>query len=491
MFQTKSIFQEKINRNPYLFINLVFAFFPISFVIGALFINLNLLLMCCLGAYYLKSKILNTKFNFSIKIIFLFFLIIFFSTSLGFLKTLYFEGFNSINVVPSCFSTNCLSPLVKLTKSILFFRFFLLLLIIYLLSKYDILNFKYFFLSASLVAILISLDIIYQYIFGFNIIGLKSSGYSNSGFFGDEYIAGGFVQRFAFFSILFTILTFKDKNYVKFISTAIVICILFMGIIFSGDKMPLILFIFGLFLFLLFVPATRKMFLFGIVILFILFQFMISSNEQYKAYLVETYNSFRGQINTLKNITGVQKWKKTRRVEGEQSLQTKTSYYVAKHEGNHRRIFLTAIDVWKMNRIFEKIFGRGIKSFREDCWKLEGQPDVYLGEALMPNKKNRLCANHPHNYYLEILTETGIVGLFIIFAIASLFIAFIIKNLKFTKNISIENFILLSAITSLILETLPLRSSGSLFSTMNATYMILISTIVLSHKALIKINNSK
>ena len=213
MFQTKSISRGKINYNPYLFINLVFAFFPISFVVGALFINLNLLLMCCLGIYYLRSKILNTKFDFSIKIIFLFFLIIFLSTSLDFLKTIYFEGFNNINIVPSCFSTNCHSPLEKLIKSVLFFRFFLLLLIIYLLTKYDILNFKYFFLSASLVAILISLDLIYQYIFGFNIIGLKSGGYSNSGFFGDEYIAGGFIQRFAFFSILFTILVFKNNMY--------------------------------------------------------------------------------------------------------------------------------------------------------------------------------------------------------------------------------------------------------------------------------------
>ena len=228
-----------------------------------------------------------------------------------------------------------------------------------------------------------------------------------------------------------------------------------------------------------------------IVILFIVVQFIISSSEGYKTYLISTYYSFAGQVNTLRNITGIQKWKKTSRIEGEQSLQTKTSYFVAKHEGNHRRIYLAAIDLWKMNGVFEKIFGSGIKSFREDCWKLEGQPDVYLGEALMPNKKNRLCANHPHNYYLQILIETGIVGLFIIFVIASLFIAFISKNLRFIKNISIENFILFSAIISLILETFPLRSAGSLFTTMNAAYLILISAIILSHKALIKINNSK
>ena len=41
MLKAKSAVQEKIKNNPYLFINLVFAFFPISFVIGNLFINYN------------------------------------------------------------------------------------------------------------------------------------------------------------------------------------------------------------------------------------------------------------------------------------------------------------------------------------------------------------------------------------------------------------------------------------------------------------------
>jgi len=72
-----------------LLINLVFAFFPISFILGNFIINLNLILFCVLGIVHLKSKILTTKFNFSIKIIFLLFFVIFFSTSLSFVKSLY------------------------------------------------------------------------------------------------------------------------------------------------------------------------------------------------------------------------------------------------------------------------------------------------------------------------------------------------------------------------------------------------------------------
>ena len=52
---------------------------------------------------------------------------------------------------------------------------------------------------------------------------------------------------------------------------------------------------------------------------------------------------------------------------------------------------------------------------------------------------------------------------------------------------NIENFILLSAIISLILETIPLKSSGSLFTTSNATYMMLIGSMILSYKKLLKI----
>ena len=486
MFQSKTNTQEKINNNTYPFINIFFAFLPISFVFGSFFVNVHLLLFCCLGIFYLKSKILTTKFDFSIKIIFLFFLIILFSTSLGFLKSLYFDGLETINTIPSCHGTNCFSPLVRLTKAILFFRFFLFLLIVYLLNKFSILNFKYFFLTSALTAILISLDIIYQYIFGFNIAGLKNEGFYNSCFFCEELIAGGFIQRFAFFAIFFTIFIFKNKNYTKFISTIIVICILGAGILFSGSRMPLILFILGFFVILLSNFKIKKILFLSLVALFVLLKFTISSNEKYEFYLENTYESFARQAKNILSITGLQKWKKSSRVKKE-SLQSKTSFYTVEYEGLHRRIYLAAIETWKTN----KIFGNGIKSFRQDCWKLAKMPDVNLSEDLYPGKKNLLCSNHPHNYYLEILVETGIVGFFIVLIIGLSFIVFIFKNFRSIKQISIENSILLSVITSLILETLPLRSTGSLFSTNNTTYLILISSIILCHKTLLEINKSK
>ena len=142
------------------------------------------------------------------------------------------------------------------------------------MSKFNILRFKYFFLVAAFSSFLLSLDLIYQHFFDVDILGLKSQKFRSSGFFGDEAIAGGYLLRFGFFTIFFTIFVFKNKNYVKFISTVIVICVLGIGIFLSGNRMPFILFIFGLFLILLFNFKIKKILLVSFLTLSILFNFI-------------------------------------------------------------------------------------------------------------------------------------------------------------------------------------------------------------------------
>ncbi len=462
-----------------LLINLVLAFFPISFVLGNLITNINLVLFCVLGIFHLRSKILTTKFNLPIKIIFLLFFIIFFSTSLSFVKSLYFEGYEYIH-------------LVRLIKSVIFFRFFLMLIIIYFLSELGILNLKYFFISAVFSSLIVSLDVLYQYIFGVNIIGLISHGHHNSGFFGDELIAGGFIQNFSFFSILFVTLILKNKNYLRFILTTIIICILGISIMLSGNRMPLILFLFGLLLVFLFNNKLRKIIPVSLICLFILFKFILSSDETMK-------NNYQSMYDNIQGIVGIfvleHDSEKNYEAQGSSTMVTEKDQQSSLHRKklsflNDRtyraRLLLTALDTWKKN----KIFGNGIKSFRIDCDNVQGMDlldenaiyEYNLGEDFIKSKKNRLCSNHPHNYYFEILTETGIVGLFVTLMIASLFVVFILKNFKFFKGNNIENFILLAATISLILEVFPFKSSGSVFTTNDATYIILIASIILSHK---------
>ena len=487
MLLAKPDIQKKIKTDPYLFTNLVFAFFPISFVIGSLIVNTNLLLFCCLGIYHLKSRLINFKYNFFIKIILLFFLLVIFSTILSYLKSIYFD-------------LNDPSVLDRLLKSIFFFRFFLFLIIVYFLNSFNILNFKYFFVSATFSAIVLSLDIIYQYIFGFDIVGYKTNHFRNSGFFGDEEVAGGYLSRFSFFAIFYTIFFFKENSYKRIILTTVVICILGVGILFAGNRMPLILFLFGLFMSFLLHLKIKKVILVALLALIAVFTLIILSDNSYKNYIYSAYNSSYHSVKSLIPFIKhkEKKWTKQKIVEENGKKINKTFYYSVKFESQLRRVILSAVETWKEN----KIFGNGIKSYRRDCWKLNDRKDIYLGEdiypgdkdvftggVVYPGRKNRLCSTHPHNYYFEILTDMGVVGLFSVLLIGIAFMTFVVKNFKLLNQITMGKSFLAATFISLILETLPLRSTGSIFTTNNATYLILIASIALCYKKLLEVKN--
>ena len=219
------------------------------------------------------------------------------------------------------------------------------------------------------------------------------------------------------------------------------ICVLVAGIFFSGNRMPLILFTFGLLLILLLKIKIKKILFLSLVGMFILLKLITWSDQKYNFFFKNYYLSFFNQARTLYN-PGIRHWNKTERWDwygwenkdkepnSEMFIGQKTNFFIVKYEDYHKRIFLTAIETWKFN----KIFGNGIKSFRDDCGKLQiTESDLNLEEQQYPDKKNRLCSNHPHNYYLEILPETGIVGLFFVSIIALSFIVFIFKNLRSIK----------------------------------------------------------
>ena len=443
--------------------NIVFSFFPFSFILGNLIINLNFLLFCCLGIFHLRSKILTNKLNFPLKIISLFFLLVLFSTSLNFIESLYFGESDKFD-------------LSRLIKSILFLRFFIILLLVFLLSKFEIINYKLFFTLVAILPVLISIDVIFQYIFGFNVIGIKSlSPVHNSSFFGDELIAGGYIQNFSFFSILFlTHLIKKNENIFKIFLTTLTICTLAIGIMLSGNKMPFFLFLFGLFLLFLLHKDSRKTVLISYLIIFIIFELIKYTDRN----MLNAYNSFFSNMQTsvvslsvkvkndlLSNTQGKEKSEKEEKWKEDLNENPKANPY--------KKMALTAIEIWKPN----KIFGNGIKSFRVKCQKV------------IIEQKRGLCSNHPHNYYLEILVDLGIAGILLVILLAVTFIIFLAKKYKNLSKNNLQNLFLLAAIISLFLEVFPFKSSGSIFTTNNATYLILMSSIILSYQKLVKEKN--
>ena len=122
--------------------------------------------------------------------------------------------------------------------------------------------------------------------------------------------------------------------------------------------------------------------------------------------------------------------------------------------------FKTGYVTWKEN----KFFGGGIKSFITNCSK-----------AKIPN-----CVNHPHNYYLEILSELGLFGFFLILIIFSIiFLKSFIKKYFSSDNYD-EYYIITPFIFLFLIEVFPIKNTGSFFSTINATYIFLILSILVS-----------
>ena len=118
----------------------------------------------------------------------------------------------------------------------------------------------------------------------------------------------------------------------------------------------------------------------------------------------------------------------------------------------------------------KKIFGGGIKSYKISC----------------PKFSKFSCANHPHNYHIEILVSVGILGyLLLIILVLKFLIVFKSSYVNKTKR---DQLIFLLFSTLFLVEFFPIRTTGSFFSTANATYLFIMMAIAisLSQKKVIK-----
>ena len=85
---------------------------------------------------------------------------------------------------------------------------------------------------------------------------------------------------------------------------------------------------------------------------------------------------------------------------------------------------------------------------------------------------------HPHNYYLEILTETGIIG-FLVIVIIFLNILYISFYKKYFSSTQMKNQItIIPLIFLFLIEIFPIKSTGSFFTTGNTTYLFLLIGIL-------------
>jgi O-antigen ligase len=94
---------------------------------------------------------------------------------------------------------------------------------------------------------------------------------------------------------------------------------------------------------------------------------------------------------------------------------------------------------------------------------------------------NNGCTTHPHNYYLEIISDLGIIGLTLILIFVFKLLFNFEKLLWSYSKIKVHHlFMLVPPILFILIEFFPLRTSGSFFSTNNASIIFIFFAILVS-----------
>ena len=412
------------------FFNILLGLVPISFISGNMLININIILIILSSLFFFGRDLFRINYFFLDKLFFLFFFLVLLT---GTINDFYFY---SIKLAWKGYFATIL-------KSLFFLKYVLLYIVLRYLIEKNILNLKYFFIASFFGTLFVSFDIIYQFVNGEDIFGYKGIKNNLAGPFGNELIAGGYIQRFSIFSF-FLIPLFYQQNFSRYLNYLIPILfiIFFITIILSGNRMPLLLFLFSTSLIIIFNKQTRKFFLPALLVATVIFYLFINLNSKVN----ENFRAFYDQISKMTVIV-IEK-------------DLKNNYVPP-----YLREFLTFYDTWLMH----KYIGGGIKNFRYYCHK---RPNI-------DKNSKSICNMHPHNYYLEILTETGIVGFSLItLAFLTIIHLTLIKKYLLTSALN-KNKIIVPFIFLFLAEIFPIKSTGSFFTTGNATYLFIIIGILI------------
>jgi len=315
------------------------------------------------------------------------------------------------------------------TLSVIFyFRYPLYVVSIYFFLDNKNNLFSDFLKVVSFLIILLGIDTIFQSIFKYNLIGLEIiESFRASSFFGDELILGSFIFRLLPFVFLLSIM--KKKIFNDF-TNSILITLSFLIIFLSGERTSMLLSVFLLIIYFFFLKKEKiieylKIY-FLVLVIAISVILLFSKNYQYR-YIAEPLNDFSNNYKVTKDL-----------LEG-YDHEPKVIFF----SGLHHNLMITSFRIFNDS----KIFGSGPRSFRDVC-------NDY--------KINRFsCDRHPHNFYFQLLAETGIVG----FSFLIFIYALVIKEIyKISKEKKPKFRLRLCLIGFYIAALWPIMPSGNFFN---------------------------
>ena len=320
----------------------------------------------------------------------------------------------------------------SLKISFFYFRYGVFVIAIISLLKFDEKFLKYFFYCIFLCFTILIVDGFFEYSTGKNLLGWDNMHPTRvSSLFNDELILGSYLSRLwpIFFGL--SILYIKKKDKLFFL--IILIFILSEVLIFlSGERAAF--FYINLSAIFIIIFSNKLMRLRLITLLSSLFLIIIIAHfnplakERIIDKTIKQLNivNVDGKINLADILDGVYIFSRQH-----------THHYISSY-----RMFLD-----------NKVLGVGVKNFRNYC-----NSKKYKVSKLS-------CATHPHNTYIQILAETGIIGFIFIIFIFLYFLKKIFLHLllKFKKKTYFNDFEI-CILSGILLYLWPFVPTGNVFN---------------------------
>ena len=298
--------------------------------------------------------------------------------------SIYFFSFYFFLLAVSLFSVD---KYISFKSTVPYFRFLLFSLIVWFCFDKKIINLKNFYLITFIIILIFFVDSSYQFINGKNLFGqISPLKYRITSFFGDEAVMGSFILKvyilFAFINMLIKI---KHQKKIFILTTIFSI----VTIVISGDRTPFFLTLIY-FILLFFTSKKNKFYSIGILLFISISFLVIAKNEILKnRILLMTYSGF---FTTLEKFD---QNKIDKKIDVDIENKKKLNHFIS---DDHQSHFIAAKNIFSNNLIL----GSGPNTFRVECLK-----EKY-------NIKHNSCTTHPHNFYIQLASETGILGLLII-----------------------------------------------------------------------------
>jgi len=306
-----------------------------------------------------------------------------------------------------------------------------------IIFKMDKKIFHRFITMVFIIFAFTAFDTILQYIIGRDIFGYPQSElhYGRlSGPFGDELIVGSFLSKITFISILYFLINFKNRYYDLFFLIFAVLLVLI-----TKERSAGLMVIFTSIIYIIFRIENFKL---KIIVLIMTLSLIISS----LIMIPDTLKRFKFMYDTEKSFFDTQ-W------------------------GAH---FLTSYEIFKKN----PLIGSGIRTYRYECTK------DYL-KKINSKAVDLRCSTHPHNFYFEILSETGGIGLFFFL----FFLLLVFKKILYSLNEKISQNKIYISHCLFFFFFWPIKTTGSIFASWNSYFYILALIVIFYQTNFIKFKN--